>query len=60
MKTCTMCKIEKDLSEYNLTSNGVKSYPHSRCKECVKKVRNVYRKNGEAPLTKKQMKSLCA
>ena len=48
MKTFTICKISKDLSEFSPRKNA-KDGLCGRCKECHRKeVRELYRKNPEA------------
>lgn len=50
MKKCTVCKIEKHLSEFYMIGcwKWKKKYPHVRCKDCEKVIkRKYYIKNKE-------------
>lgn len=43
-KICTKCNIEKDITEYSKTSSRSKDGLHARCKLCIKKYKDEYRK----------------
>ena len=49
-KTCSKCKIEKDVSEFYKQKRGVMS----KCKECFKKYRKEYYKENKEKINKNQ------
>jgi hypothetical protein len=46
MKTCTKCKIEKELTEFSKDKKG-KDELYCKCKSCVKEYNKVYRENNK-------------
>ena len=53
IKICTKCKIEKSLDEF-FKRNDVKTSHRSHCKQCTKTQKDIYRKQNEEIIKKKQ------